>query len=145
MTTRTTAVAMVMIGLFVTVSARAQAPSPVPEPEAKSTLPTTSTGPFIVNDNSVSYHYEFSATNPGSGVTGKNVITFNHFDVWAYGTNLVNVDWLRATNGNTTPAAPCGFPNANTDCPGYTEWYGWEQTRFSTLRHSVLDRSPTCR
>ena len=125
MTIRTTAVAMTIVGLFVSYSARAQAPSPVPEPEALPTTPTAPTGPFIVNDNSMSYHYEFTASNPGSGVTGKDVLTFNHFDVWAYGTNLLNIDWLRATNPNTTPAAPCGFPNANTGCPGYTEWYGF--------------------
>ncbi|HXT78694.1 MAG TPA: hypothetical protein VN702_03950 [Acetobacteraceae bacterium] len=79
---------------------------------------------FIVNDNSISYHYEFTATNPGAGVTGKHVISLSHFDVWRYGTNFINVDWLRATNGTTTPASPCGFPNPNTGCPGYTEWYG---------------------
>ncbi len=84
---------------------------------------------FPVNDNSLSYHYEFSATNPGAGTTGKNVLSFTHFDVWSYGTNYVNVDWLRATNGTTTPAAPCGFPNADTGCPGYTELYGlWRGT-----------------
>ncbi len=84
---------------------------------------------FPVNDNSLSYHYEFSATNPGAGTTGKNVLSFTHFDVWSYGTNYVNIDWLRATNGTTTPAAPCGFPNADTGCPGYSELYGlWRGT-----------------
>ena len=104
--------------------ALAQAPSPAPELEGLY-IPPEPNNFFIVNDNSISYHYEFTGSNPGSGVTGKNVITLNHFDVWSYGTNLVNVDWLRATNGSTTPAAPCGFPNANTGCPGYTEWYGF--------------------
>ena len=79
---------------------------------------------FIVNENSLSYHYEFTATNPGTGYTPKNVLTFTHFDVWAYGTNFINIDWLKATNGNTAPAAPCGFPTANTGCSGYTEIYG---------------------
>lgn len=125
MATRTTAMAMVVIGSFVSYSARAQAPSPAPEPEAPPTVTAAPTRQFIVNDNSISYHYEFTATNPGSGVTGKNVVTLNHFDVWNYGTNLVNIDWLRATNATTTPAAPCGFPNANTGCPGYREWYGF--------------------
>jgi hypothetical protein len=79
---------------------------------------------FLVNDNSVSYHYEFNATNPGAGNSPKHVSTFTHFDVWAYGTNFFNIDWLKATNGTTTPAAPCGFPNAFTGCVGYTEIYG---------------------
>ena len=53
---------------------------------------------FLVNENSVSYHYEFTATNPGAGKTPKNVGTFSHFDVWAYGTNFFNIDWLKATS-----------------------------------------------
>ncbi|MGB7257154.1 MAG: hypothetical protein WBD48_03655 [Pseudolabrys sp.] len=79
---------------------------------------------FIVNDNSLSYHYEFTATNPGTGYTPKNVLTYTHFDVWKYGTNFVNIDWLKATNGAQAPAAPCGFPNANVGCEGYTEIFG---------------------
>jgi hypothetical protein len=96
----------------------------------------TSTPFFIVNDNSISYHYEFNATNPGAGFTPKHVLTFTHFDVWKYGTNFLNVDWLKATDGSATPAAPCGFPNVPpidptppTGCSGYTEIYGiWRST-----------------
>jgi hypothetical protein len=86
---------------------------------------------FFVNENSVSYSYAFTATNPGAGSTPKHVLNFTHFDVWAYGTNFFTVDWLKATNGNAppfgTPAAPCdsglqgGDPNG---CAGYTEIYG---------------------
>jgi hypothetical protein len=83
---------------------------------------------FFVNDNSVSYHYEFTATNPGAGKTPKNVVSFTHFDVWAYGTNFFNVDWLKATNGNGppngAPAAPCDLTGTSV-CPGYTEIYGF--------------------
>jgi hypothetical protein len=61
---------------------------------------------FLVNENSVSYHYEFTATNPGAGQTPKHVGTFSHFDVWAYGTNFFNLDWLKATSTNT-PSNPC--------------------------------------
>jgi hypothetical protein len=90
-------------GIALCDQARAQAPSPTPEPEQARVSSPTPSGFFIVNDNSISFHYEFSATNPGAGVTGKDVLTFNHFDVWAYGTNLLNIDWLRATNSR-----PCG-------------------------------------
>ncbi len=92
-------------------SAQAQAPSPVPEPEAPPTVTAAPTRHFIVNDNSISYHYEFTATNPGSGVTGKDLMTFNHFDVRNYGTNLVNIDcptpWSRYLLGSDVcaPAA----------------------------------------
>ena len=88
---------------------------------------------FFVNENSLSYHYEFTATNPGAGVTPKNVFTFTHFDVWKYGTNFINIDWLKATNGNPppngAPAAPCDFTGA-TGCPGYTEIYGFFRSTF---------------
>lgn len=84
---------------------------------------------FIVNDNSVSYRYEFTANNPGTGYTPKNVLTYTHFDVWKYGTNFITIDWLKATNGSEAPSAPCGFPNPNTGCSGFTEIYGiWRST-----------------
>jgi hypothetical protein len=84
---------------------------------------------FFVNDNSIGYHYEFTATNPGAGTTGKHVLTFTHFDVWAYGTNFINIDWLKATNGVATPAAPCDVTGATT-CSGYTEIYGFFRSTF---------------
>jgi hypothetical protein len=41
----------------------------------------------------------------------KHVLFFNHFDVWAYGTNYLQFEFLKATNGRNppfgTPAAPC--------------------------------------
>jgi len=73
---------------------------------------------FLVNENSVSYHYEFTATNPGAGTTPKNVGTFSHFDVWAYGTNFFNLDWLKATSTNT-PSNPC--PVSGTRIDGASE------------------------
>jgi hypothetical protein len=83
---------------------------------------------FFVNDNFLSYHYEFTATNPGAGTTPKNVASFTHFDVWAYGTNFINIDWLKATSHNT-PAAPCVAP-ATTACAPYTEIYGFARSTF---------------
>jgi nucleoside-specific outer membrane channel protein Tsx len=90
---------------------------------------------FLVNDNSVSYSYAFTANNPGDvGNTPKHVLNFTHFDVWAYGTNFFTVDWLKATNGANTPAAPCDDPTSfrfgATDCAGYTEIYGLFRSTF---------------
>ncbi len=96
---------------------------------------------FFVNENSVSYSYQFTATNPGAGTTPKHVLNFTHFDVWAYGTNFFTVDWLKATNHNAppfgTPAAPCdrgpAFNPAGVDpnrCAGYTEIYGLFRSTF---------------
>jgi len=92
---------------------------------------------FLVNENSLSYHYEFTATNPGAGYTPKHVGTFSHFDVWAYGTNFINVDWLKATS-QATPASPCPIDGAG--CSGYSEIYaflrstlGWNQLTKSNM------------
>ena len=89
---------------------------------------------FIVNDNIVSYLYVPTATDPGAGKTPKNVLSFTHFDIWNYGTNFFNLDWLKATNGRApplgAPAAPCDQngpldPPGSQRCPGYTEIYGF--------------------
>src|SRR5260221_8193760 len=89
--------------------------APPPPPEAPF---------FFVNQNSLSYSYAFTANNPGAGKTPKDVLSFTHFDVWAYGTNFFNVDWLKATNGaappNGAPAAPCDRLGTS-DCSGFTE------------------------
>lgn len=126
-----------MLAATVTGSAgAADMPTKAPVVKAPPEMPY-----FFVNENSVSYHYEFTATNPGAGKTPKNVGTFSHFDVWAYGTNFVNIDWLKATNGLTTPAAPCGFPVfGGPGCPGYTEIYGFFRSTlgWNELTHSKM-------
>jgi hypothetical protein len=101
-----------------------KAQKPPPPPEAPL---------FFVNQNSLSYSYAFTANNPGAGKTPKDVVSFTHFDVWAYGTNFFNVDWLKATNGkappNGTPAAPCDRLGTS-DCSGFTEIYGLFRSTF---------------
>src|SRR5216684_5133602 len=99
---------------------------------AKAKTPPPEAPFFLVNQNSLSYSYAFTANNPGAGKTPKDIVSFTHFDVWAYGTNFFNVDWLKATNGsnppNGAPAAPCDDtflnppPNPN-GCSGFTEIY----------------------
>jgi len=86
----------------------------------KAVKPVSAVPFFFVNDNSVSYHYEFMATNPGADKTPKHVLTFTHFDVWKYGTNFINIDWLKATS--RTPTA--------TGTEGYTEIYGFFRSTF---------------
>lgn len=110
------------------------------------------TSPFIVNDNIFGYYYVPDATNPGAGKTPKNVLVFNHFDVWKYGTNFVSVEFLKATNGRNppfgTPKEPCDqggplYPPGEEQCSGYSEVYGfvrstlgWNQV-FDTKRFAV--------
>ena len=94
---------------------------------------------FAVNNNIVGYYYLPTTTNPGAGQTPQNGLFFSHFDVWNYGTNFVNVQWLKATNGDAppfgTPAAPCDQngpldPPGSSRCPGYTEVYGFFRSTF---------------
>jgi len=88
---------------------------------------------FLVNLNALSYSYAYTANNPGAGKTPKDIVSFTHFDVWEYGTNFFNVDWLKATNGaappNGAPAAPCDLVGTSV-CPGYTEIYGLFRSTF---------------
>ena len=94
---------------------------------------------FAVNNNIVGYYYLPATTNPGAGQTPQNGLFFSHFDVWNYGTNFVNVQWLKATNGDAppfgTPAKPCDQngpldPPGSSRCPGYTEIYGFFRSTF---------------
>jgi hypothetical protein len=80
---------------------------------------------FLVNDNSVSYAYAFAASQPfATDHTAKNVVSFTHFDVWRYGTNLFNIDLLKSDLKD--PSNPCGLPGfPATGCEGTTEIYGF--------------------
>jgi hypothetical protein len=85
---------------------------------------------FLVNNNTVSYSYAFSATDPFVGKTAKQVFSFTHFDIWTYGTNFFNIDVLKSDLRD--PAAPCGGPPPNPalGCEGATEVYGFLRSTF---------------
>lgn len=120
-----------------------------PQPTVPTNAPPS---PFIINENVVGYYYLPTATNPGAGTTPKHVLFFNHFDVWGYGTNYLQVEYLKATNGANppfgTPKAPCDqggpdFPPGAEQCAGYSEVYGlyrgtlgWNQL-FNTKTFAV--------
>ena len=75
---------------------------------------------FFVNDNTISYSYQFNATDPGvRGKFGKNVFSFTHFDVWAMGTNFFTVDLLKSPSAD--PSSPCLPFQTNLGCGGATE------------------------
>jgi hypothetical protein len=92
---------------------------------------------FLLIDDRVSYSYQFTATAPGNfivnpngtlnGNTAKQVYTFTHFDVWAYGTNFFNIDMLKSDH--TDPAVGCNL-GQNTGCAGATEFYGFFRSTF---------------
>lgn len=67
--------------------------------------PPAATPFFIVNDNSVSFTWEPSGTDPGVNFNNhpafnKYIGEFTHFDIWAYGTNLVDLNYLKSDNNN---------------------------------------------
>lgn len=83
---------------------------------------------FFVNDNRLTYAYQFSGTEPGEpGKTSKQVVAFTHFDVWAYGTNFSNL--LLIKDGHGGPATPCPVFQ-NSGCAGQTEFYGLLRSTF---------------
>lgn len=82
---------------------------------------------FLVNDNRLTYAYQFTGTQPGTpGTTAKQVYAFTHFDVWAYGTNFINL--LLEKSDHNAPAGPC--PVIGTNCAGYSEFYGLIRSTF---------------
>ena len=100
---------------------------------------------FIVNDTSVSFTYFPNATDPGvsgnSGITpggtsglGNTIaryqFSFDHFDVWQYGTNLIHGEFNQY--GKNNPNA--GIPGSN----GAREFFGfWTGTLgFNELSNS---------
>jgi hypothetical protein len=116
MFSRKLALAGILLAATASLASAADLPTKAPVLKAPADVPF-----FFVNDNSISYHYEFTATNPGAGQTPKNVLSFTHFDVWKYGTNFFNVDWLKATSSSTPTAS---------GTQGYTEIYGFFRSTF---------------
>jgi hypothetical protein len=74
---------------------------------------------FIVNDTSFSYYHAFTATDPGTNKTPKDVLEITHFDVWKYGTNFFDIQGLQSNHDD--PARPC-LPGMG--CIGAVEVYG---------------------
>lgn len=103
------------LGAAIAVAGASQATAAPPQPPPL----------FIVNDNSVSYAYAFNATQPFvADHTQKSITSFTHFDVWAYGTNLFNIDLLKSDiNDPSNPCGLAGFPARG--CEGTTEIYGF--------------------
>ncbi|QOZ31675.1 hypothetical protein [Bradyrhizobium sp. CCBAU 53421] len=129
------------IGLIALSCAAKAADEPAPAPVKVKAPPVADAPFFIVNDNRLTYSYQFTATDPGAfstrpdgtinGTTAKQVYSFTHFDIWAYGTNFFNVDMLKS--GHNDPASPCSpagvlpFGPQGT-CAGQTEFYAIERS-----------------
>ena len=83
---------------------------------------------FFVNDNRLTYAYEFTAADPGfANKTAKQDVAFTHFDAWAYGTNYINLLYIKSDHAD--PAAPCPVLQPS-GCAGATEFYGLIRSTF---------------
>jgi hypothetical protein len=135
--------AVLAIGLIASSSIAKAADEQSPAPAKIKPRPVVDTTFFLVNDNRLTYSYQFTATDPGAfstqpngtvnGKTAKQVYSFTHFDIWAYGTNFFNIDMLKSDHND--PASPCSpagvlpFGPQGT-CAGATEFYGIERSTF---------------
>ena len=97
---------------------------------------------FFVIDNRVTFSWEPKGTDPGAysprpgggfnGATAKQVYSFSHFDVWAYGTNFFIANYIKSDHND--PAAPCtnagvivntgNFGATPATCAGAIEFFG---------------------
>lgn len=94
---------------------------------AKAPSPADAVPFFFVNDNRLTFAYQFTGTQPGTpGKTAKQVYAFTHFDAWAYGTNFINLALEKSDHNG--PAGPC--PVFGTGCAGYSEFYGLIRSTF---------------
>lgn len=85
---------------------------------------------FLLNDNRVTFAYQFDGADPGvTKKTAKQVYAFTHFDIWAYGTNFFTIGLEKADKAS--PANPCADPTRPiTGCEGATEIYGLIRSTF---------------
>ncbi|MBC9876419.1 hypothetical protein G8O24_03545 [Bradyrhizobium sp. INPA01-394B] len=103
---------------------------------------------FLVIDDRVSFSWMPKGTDPGiwsvrpdgsiNGKTAKQVYSFTHFDLWAYGTNFFTISMFKS--GQNDPTNPCtnagvvfnpgtGVATA-ANCSGATEIYGLFRSTF---------------
>jgi hypothetical protein len=92
---------------------------------------------FLVIDDRLTFSWMPKGTDPGmwsrrpdgsiNSTTAKQVYSFTHFDIWAYGTNFFSISMFKSDHND--PASPCtnvgvtitGNP---ASCAGATEIYG---------------------
>ena len=123
------AVAATVLSLFGPASvnlARAIEPNAIPVKAP----PAVDVSFFSVNDNYLTYSYLPEGADPGvPGKTEKQIYSFSHFDVWAYGTNFANFHLIKSDHSD--PANPCGNYHAPVyGCAGATELLGQIRSTF---------------
>lgn len=93
------AVALVTQASAADLSSKKPAPAPAPLPY------------FLFSDTQVSYSFFTRAKEPGiTGPVQKHVVGLTHFDVTKWGTNFVNIDFLKSNSAD--PASGTGSDGA---------------------------------
>lgn len=122
---------------FATHAFATDADPPTKAPKAVPDVPF-----FYVVDNRLSYSYLFNATGPttytirpdGSvnGKTTKQLFSFTHFDAWEYGTNFLNIDFIKSgwNDPANTLSPGCSGVNNLSNCAGATEFFGVARSTF---------------
>jgi hypothetical protein len=88
---------------------------------------------FLINDNRLTYAYDFGAPSPGFGnpnsntKTNRQVIAFTHFDAWAYGSNAIDIGFIKFDQNH--PAQPC-LALGTGACDGTTDSYASIRSTF---------------
>ncbi|KJC56172.1 hypothetical protein UP10_36725 [Bradyrhizobium sp. LTSPM299] len=109
-----------VLSLMALAPGRPATAADLPPPPAKA-IPFLDVPFFSLIDNRLTYAYEPRAMSPGNiAPGGKSVLAFTHFDIWAYGTNYINVGMGKSTAND--PAGPCSLPTQG--CGGSTEFFG---------------------
>lgn len=89
---------------------------------------------FFVNDNRLTFAYlPDGATPPFPGKAAGNVVAFTHYDVWDYGTNLVNLGLIKFSHHSG--GAPCTIPYQG--CSGMDAIFG--QVRSTLGFNQIFD------
>ena len=106
---RTLAAAALSLATFAPPGFASAADLPVKAVKAPAELPF-----FLVIDDRVTFSYIFTAAQPGlfsvnpngsiDGKTPKQVYSFTHFDLWAYGTNFFTISMFKS--GHTPQRLP---------------------------------------
>jgi hypothetical protein len=79
--------------------------APAADLTTKAPAPAPASPFFILNDNSVSFTWTPSATDPGVDFNNhpafkKYTAEFTHFDIWAYGTNFLDLNYIKSDRNN---------------------------------------------
>ncbi|MGY3590303.1 hypothetical protein ACVIGB_010114 [Bradyrhizobium sp. USDA 4341] len=98
---------------------------------------------FLLNDNRITYSWGTVGVQGYSSKSSLSTLAFTHFDVWAYGTNMVNL--LYSKLDHSAPTAPCvgSVSAALGDCAGaglgiasVRSTFGWNEL-FDTKAFAV--------